>query len=160
MPIKPENRHRYPPDWPQVRERILRRANYRCEHSCCHAFQYAVGRWVKIDGVMRWLPVEGNVPCRSRQDRQFNAAGLGSHPGGRPWTYADARAFQAKWEWNGDPPIVIVLTVAHLDHQPENCADDNLRALCQRHHLAHDHQHHLASAQATRRARAGTLELF
>jgi hypothetical protein len=34
--------------------------------------------------------------------------------------------------------IRIVLTVAHLDHQPENCADENLRALCQRCHIRHD----------------------
>ena len=31
MPIKPENRHRYPTDWPAVRERILRRAVSRGE---------------------------------------------------------------------------------------------------------------------------------
>jgi len=30
----------------------------------------------------------------------------------------------------------------------------------QRHHLAYDHDHHRANAQATRRAKAGTLELF
>jgi hypothetical protein len=27
-----------------------------------------------------------------------------------------------------------VLTVAHLDHQPEHCGDDNLKAMCQRCH--------------------------
>ena len=56
--------------------------------------------------------------------------------------------------------IKIVLTIAHLDHTPENCADENLRAWCQRHHLAYDAEHHKANAQATRRARCGTLELF
>lgn len=56
--------------------------------------------------------------------------------------------------------IRIVLTIAHLDHQPENCAPSNLRALCQRHHLAYDRDHHCANAQATRRAKSGTLELF
>lgn len=35
----------------------------------------------------------------------------------------------------------IVLTVAHLDHQPENCADTNLRALCQRCHNRYDAEH-------------------
>jgi hypothetical protein len=33
---------------------------------------------------------------------------------------------------DGYKPIKIVLTVAHLDHIPENCSDDNLAALCQR----------------------------
>lgn len=32
----------------------------------------------------------------------------------------------------------VVLTVAHLDHQPENCADENLRAWCQRCHNIYD----------------------
>jgi len=38
----------------------------------------------------------------------------------------------------------VVLTVAHLDHQPENCADDNLEAMCQRCHLRYDSHHHRA----------------
>ena len=33
MPIKLENKHRYPANWKQVRERILRRAGDRCEGS-------------------------------------------------------------------------------------------------------------------------------
>ena len=35
----------------------------------------------------------------------------------------------------------IVLTVAHLDHTPENCSLDNLRALCQRCHNRYDEEH-------------------
>jgi hypothetical protein len=34
-----------------------------------------------------------------------------------------------------------VLTVAHLDHQPENCAEDNLRAMCQGCHNRYDVPH-------------------
>lgn len=60
----------------------------------------------------------------------------------------------------GQKPIVIVLTIAHLNHQPEDCRPENLAAMCQRHHLAYDHDHHRANAQATRRAKAGTLEMF
>lgn len=45
----------------------------------------------------------------------------------------------------------IVLTVAHLDHTPENNADANLRALCQRCHLAHDATEHRRNASDTRR---------
>ena len=33
MPIKPENRARYPKDWKQIRERILERAGNACEGS-------------------------------------------------------------------------------------------------------------------------------
>jgi hypothetical protein len=51
----------------------------------------------------------------------------------------------------------IVLTVAHLDHNPANCDYSNLRALCQKCHLAYDHQHHMANAAATRRRKRETL---
>ena len=36
----------------------------------------------------------------------------------------------------------VILTVAHLDHQPENVKDSNLLALCQRCHLRYDTEHH------------------
>ena len=31
MPIKPENRKRYPKNWKEIRQQILERANNRCE---------------------------------------------------------------------------------------------------------------------------------
>lgn len=43
----------------------------------------------------------------------------------------------------------VVLTVAHLDHIPENCKDDNLKAMCQRCHNRYDREHR----NETRRAR-------
>jgi hypothetical protein len=46
----------------------------------------------------------------------------------------------------------VVLTVAHLDHTPENCADENLKAMCQGCHLAYDADHHAETAAATRAA--------
>jgi 5-methylcytosine-specific restriction endonuclease McrA len=39
---------------------------------------------------------------------------------------------------------IVVLTVAHLDHDPANNEDTNLRALCQRCHLAYDQDRHIA----------------
>lgn len=144
MPIKPENRHLYPPEWPEIRERILERAGRRCEHDGCLARQYSVGCWSLEGGLFRWVGLWGQND--------------------NPRTYREARQVAAELHFERgeeEPrPIVIVLTIAHLDHDPTNCADENLRALCQRHHLAHDHAHHLANAQATRRAKAGTLELF
>jgi 5-methylcytosine-specific restriction endonuclease McrA len=66
---------------------------------------------------------------------------------------------------NGKPhPVtgsIVVLTVAHLsDPDPMNCADDNLAALCQRCHLAHDREHHKRNAARTRHARKAAGELF
>jgi hypothetical protein len=48
----------------------------------------------------------------------------------------------------------VVLTVAHLDHTPENCAEENLVAMCQRCHLAYDRDHHAETAARTRKVRA------
>lgn len=89
MPIKPENRSRYPRNWREIRARILERAGHRCE----------------------WCDVQN---------------------------YAMRGATR------------IVITIAHLDHQPENNSPVNLRALCQRCHLGHDRPHHLAVRRARR----------
>lgn len=151
MPIKPENRARYPADWPEIRERILRRAGHRCEHPGCSARQFSVGCWHRPGGgPWQWLGHWGQND--------------------NPRTYAQARQIAAEESFRrfGDGPvpsgeqpiIVIVLTIAHLNHQPENCDPANLRALCQRHHLAYDLVHHQHSAWATRRARSQTADLF
>lgn len=47
MPIKHENKHRYPADWQAIRGRILERAKWRCEHPGCKARQYSVGWWAR-----------------------------------------------------------------------------------------------------------------
>ena len=79
MPIRPENKDRYPKDWKQIRERILERANHKCEQ--CGA--------------------ENHKP----------------HP---------------------ETGSKVVLTIAHLDHTPENCNDENLKAWCQKCHNSYD----------------------
>ena len=43
----------------------------------------------------------------------------------------------------------VVLTVAHLDHQPEHNDDANLLAMCQACHLAYDAEHHAQTRAAT-----------
>ena len=52
----------------------------------------------------------------------------------------------------------VVLTVAHLDHCPENCDDSNLRHLCQKCHNQYDRGHR----NQTRRNNKlkGQIELF
>lgn len=64
---------------------------------------------------------------------------------------------------DGQHVITIVLTVAHLDHNPANCDDNNLAALCQRCHLRYDAREHARHAAETRRRRleaAGQLTLW
>jgi len=51
----------------------------------------------------------------------------------------------------------VVLTVAHLDHNPANCERANLRAWCQRCHLTYDaalHAQHAAETRTRQGARA------
>jgi hypothetical protein len=75
------------------------------------------------------------------------------HPGPRRCT--ERHDEPAQWAKG-----VVCLTVAHLDHQPENCADDNLKAMCQRCHLRYDRAHHQRNSAVTRRAKKRNLELF
>jgi hypothetical protein len=63
---------------------------------------------------------------------------------------------------NPETGSIVVLTVAHMDHNPENCAFGNLRALCQACHLRYDARFHAVNAAETRRERkreAGQMEL-
>jgi len=98
MPIRPENKDRYPKDWKKISLSIRKRAGNRCEGSPDYP------------------------DCKAENGC--------SHPvtGSR-----------------------VVLTVAHLDHTPENCDPDNLKAMCQRCHLHYDRFHH---AETRRKGKA------
>ena len=67
-------------------------------------------------------------------------------------------------ERNGQPAKwakgKVVLTVAHLNHQPMDCRDENLKAMCQRCHLRYDMTHHQLNARRTRRSKKASGELF
>ena len=107
MPIRPENKARYPKDWMAISASVRDRARQCCEGSPAYP------------------------DCRA-----VNGC---SHPvtGSR-----------------------VVLTVAHLDHTPENCAPENLRAMCQRCHLTYDKDHHAQTAYRTRKTAARTEDMF
>ena len=47
-------------------------------------------------------------------------------------------------------PIKVVLTIAHLDHDPTHNDPENLRALCQRCHNRYDAKHRAANRSHTR----------
>lgn len=93
MPIKPENKKRYPPEWPEI-SRFIReeRSGGRCE------FDWNGERCKALNGK--------------------------PHP---------------------ETGSIVVLTVAHLDHTPENCDLENLKAGCQRCHLHYDRKIHLTN---------------
>lgn len=121
MPIRPENKHRYPRDWKQIRAAILDRAGHRCEQC--------------------------GIPNHAWRNKSTGA-----------WTEDIGRV--DAWVFDGYKTVRIVLTIAHLDHTPENCDPDNLSALCQRCHLRYDIPHHQHTAYRTRRAKKATGDLF
>lgn len=43
-----------------------------------------------------------------------------------------------------------ILTVAHLNHTPEDCSPANLKAMCSVCHLRYDKQHHIESRKLNR----------
>lgn len=131
MPIKPENKSRYPDGWKKIRESILERAAHACEQ--CKAPNHAM--IARGDG-----PDEGIYLLAGA--RAF-CAQTGKDLGPR-----QASGFQSS------KSIKVILTIAHLDHVPERCEPENLRAWCQRCHLRHDAAHHAQNAKLTREAKA------
>jgi len=67
-------------------------------------------------------------------------------------------------ERNGEPATyakgTIVLTTAHLDHDPGNNVPDNLKHMCQRCHLRVDRFQHAYNSRITRDAKKGQGHLF
>ncbi len=109
--------------------------------------------WPAISWTIRWIRALGRCECRGEC-----RPGLPMH-----WTGTGPRRCLAL---NGLPhPSTgsnVVLTVAHLDHTPENVHPANLRAMCQGCHLHYDRDHHAETARATRTAKlkaAGVVPL-
>ena len=44
----------------------------------------------------------------------------------------------------------VVLTIMHMDHIPENCAEENLKAVCQKCHNSYDMPHRIRTRKKTR----------
>lgn len=103
MPIRPENRARYPKDWKAISLSIRERAAWRCETEGCGA------------------------------------------ENGKPHPITGSK---------------VVLTVAHLDHTPENCDPDNLRAWCQRCHNRYDAPMRRAGIKSRAREQRAVSDLF
>lgn len=55
---------------------------------------------------------------------------------------------------------IVILTTAHLNHTPEDCRDENLKAMCNGCHLHYDRDHHKARTRATLRKKKGLQELW
>lgn len=137
MPIRESEKARYPKDWPAISQRVRERAGNRCEF--CNVKNGLLGGRTKEGTFLRARPLD----CGGHMPR----------PGEHAWCGEGRRVERLRI-------IRIVLTVAHLDHQPENCADENLKALCQRCHLTYDAKHHARNAAETRRVARASGDLF
>ena len=105
---------KYPPDWrTKIRPRILARANNRCE--ACNIKNYTVG-YRNFNGIFFHMD-----ELQERVEKNH------------PLPQVDMSR----------PPTKIILTIAHLDHDPENweVKDNRLKAMCQRCHLEYDRKH-------------------
>ena len=75
---------------------------------------------------------------------------------------------QGRCEWCGaehgrphpETRSKVILTTAHLDHDPSNNADDNLAALCQKCHNSYDAGKRHANRKRRAHKAAGQLDLF
>lgn len=138
MPIKPENRALYPANWKkEIRPAALERAGHKCQH--CDVPNYAVARWAN-----------GTWQIDSERIESFAMSKV------------EAAINNDVCEWEpGDPKwIVIVLTIAHLNHDPTDNRPENLRALCQRCHLKWDAMLHKTNSYNTRRKHKAHGDLF
>lgn len=138
MPIKPENRDRYPKDWKQIVARIRERSGNRCEE--CGVPNYELG---------------GRGPT----GKWHKARPLGEKLYGleypEPGDHAPVQGYDVALRI-----VRIVLTVAHLNHQPEDCRPENLKHLCQRCHNRYDREHRRKNAAATIRGKKALGDLF
>lgn len=139
MPIRPEWRAFYGRTWRhEIRPMILARAGSRCER-CGKPDRRLVwtvtGRSEDGQLWMRW--------CGSRYEPWRDQFGR-VLPLGRPQRVAARR-------------VRVILTVAHLNHDPADNRPENLAALCQWCHLMHDRSYHRATRQARKDARRPLL---
>jgi hypothetical protein len=129
MPIRPELRHHYRGRaWRETRARILERAGNLCE--ACGVKNRS--RVVRVAGF--WF--------NEAENHWINP--LFVHLGHLPTTSIS---------WENARMVDIVLTIAHLNHQPGDDRDENLKALCQWCHLHYDVIEHTRNAALTRRTR-------
>lgn len=138
MPIRPEHRWLYPIDWRELSIAIrFGRAGGRCEQC-----RRPHGKCVQHLGDGRWWDDEAG----QWRDGHGRLVRLQSSP----LTCDDAGLFVT----------TVILSTAHLDHDPSNNDGRNLKALCQRCHLLHDREEHRRQRYLTYRMRWALGDLF
>ena len=139
MPIKPENKALYPPNWSSEIVPMIRR---------------------RSGGVCEWCGVPNHeLGGRAHDGKWHRVQPTGTDGMNLTWPA------QGEWAWcDGHEKhlriVRIVLTVMHLDHNPANCAPENLKDACQRCHNRYDQAHRRKNAEKTRRSRKALGDLF
>lgn len=136
MPIKKENRARYPKDWKAIRAEVLERAGNRCE-------------WEENGA--RCVLMHGEYGLRDLDGTWWTSEEFAN--GSVPEMIEFERGDKLKLAHK------VCLTIAHKNHQPEDNGEPgnrpNLAAWCEKHHLDYDRPHHMANAKKTRNAKKG-----
>ena len=136
MPIRPELRHFYGRIWRTItRPRILARAGNKCEQCGVPNYKVAIraaGWWTLFESTPVVLKFWYNDTAAELVWTPPNGAAGGLH--GFPRSICRL--------------VVIVLTVAHLNHVSGDDRDENLKALCQWCHLNYDQTHHRETREA------------
>jgi 5-methylcytosine-specific restriction endonuclease McrA len=145
MPITAQNKTRYPKDWQTIRGRILARAENKCE----------------LCGIPNLIVV---IRDPRHAEAWWTAQEFWeAHADGERWCDDVHDQFGYCDEERNMPRtkrIKVILTIAHLDHQPENNDPANLKALCQRCHLRHDSALHQDNARKTRAMKKGEIDML
>ena len=135
MPINRELRWFYPIDWPE----ISRRVRFERAGGVCEGCGRPHGQTVRCLPDGRWFD-----PARR--------------------TWRNSRGRPTRWpgieEAIGFRQTRVILAAAHLDHDPGNNRQRNLKSLCQRCHMIHDRTHHLARRRITYLLRRALGDLF
>jgi len=137
MPIRDSEKARYPANWALISAALRKEVGNKCER-CAAPNGEVVARGIGPD-LDTYMLFGGQVYHADTGEYMGMARGS---------------------EYNAASMVKIVLTVAHLDHMPENNDRANLRVLCQRCHLRYDARHHAKNAATTRRARKANGDLF
>lgn len=147
MPIRPENRARYPAKWKsEIVPRIRARSGNRCECTGQCGVQHPRGWWnagrdSDICGI-------ANGDVSYMVDGRWQVC----FPTDKGEVFErDGREYTA---------VKIVLTVMHLNHTPEDCSDENLLHACQGCHNRYDAPMRRAGIQARARAQCASGDLF
>lgn len=142
MPIKPENRELYPKNWKQISEYIIfERAKNKCE--VCGVNNHAVGY---RDENAKFIPDSGN-PILEDYGEGIDSSTNEFISYKKAKEHAEFNTYTCEL---GRKYIVIVLTTAHLDHDPTNNDYSNLKAMCQKCHNNYDKKHRKQTRMETK----------